>query len=264
MGRKPIGKAAMTSSERQRRFLDKLRGTKGKTDNAAVARPGEAEIRKLKAAHDKLAADLTREITAHGKTQTEKAQLERDLARETAARKSAEEFVDMTNAAWMKIAARSGQTPSQQRRPESRRADAKGDTVLMKLIRRLDSPDSEAVAALRKLASELQSRGRGFQELADLTARWDQEDAVVRPPKPKPIDWPEVERAVKMYTEGKTKVTINKVTAAVYDHVPALKRSERSEEVRSDYVYGFLVGCLERLGFRRRGEMTYERRAPTN
>jgi hypothetical protein len=45
-----------------------------------------------------------------------------------------------------------------------------GDTKLMKLIRRLNSPenDHEAVGALRVLAAELQAIGRGFQELADL------------------------------------------------------------------------------------------------
>jgi hypothetical protein len=51
-----------------------------------------------------------------------------------------------------------------QRRPESRGAVVQEDTKLKKLIRRLDSPDSdnEAAGALRALARELQARGRGF------------------------------------------------------------------------------------------------------
>jgi DNA repair exonuclease SbcCD ATPase subunit len=131
------------------------------------------------------------------------------------------------------------------------------DTKLKKLIRRLDSPsDNEAAGALRALARELQARGRGFQELGDLTAQWDQEDAVVRPPKPKPVDWTEVENTVKTYTEGKTKVTINTVLKAVYAHMPKEQQAEfRGQSARVNFIDGY----LGRLGFRRRGEMTYER-----
>jgi hypothetical protein len=139
----------------------------------------------------------------------------------------------------------------------------KEDTKLKKLIRRLDSPDNdtEAVGALRALASELQARGRGFQELADLTTQWDQADAAVRPPKLKPIDWTEVESAIKTYTEGKTKVTLNKVGKAAHAHVPALDEHRGKLPRRASYDY--MVACLQRLGFVRRGEMTYERVAPT-
>ena len=140
-------------------------------------------------------------------------------------------------------------------------------TKLHKLIRRLDSPDNdnEAAMALRALASELQARGRGFKELADLTTQWDQADAAVRPPKLKPIDWSEVESAIKNYTEGKTKVTINKVGNAVNAHVPALHEHRRREGgAFCVHEHDYMVGCLRRLGFVQRGEMTYERAAPTN
>jgi hypothetical protein len=147
------------------------------------------------------------------------------------------------------------ENPKQQR-PESRGAAGKGDSKLMKLIRRLDSPDNdnEAAGALRMLAGELQARGRGFQELADLTAQWDQEDAAARPPKPKPVDWSEVESVIKTYTEGKTKVTVNAVSKPVYAHV----RREQEPELREHGV-GFIDRCLR--GFVRRGESTYERTA---
>jgi hypothetical protein len=131
----------------------------------------------------------------------------------------------------------------------------------MKLIRRLDSPDNEATSALRMLAGELQARGRGFQELADLTAQWDQEDAVIRPPKPKPIDWPEVESFIKTCTEGKTKVTYNAVSKKVYARFPLKQQGEEVHGVGGVNTYHFIVGCLRRLGFRRRGEWTYERAA---
>jgi hypothetical protein len=158
-----------------------------------------------------------------------------------------------------------GENPKQ-RRPESRGAVEEKDTTLKKLIRRLDSPenDNEAAVALRALARELQARGRGFAELGKLTTQWDQEDAVVRPPKPRPIDWSEVESAVKTYTEGKTKVTINKVFKAVHAHVPATTERQRDELRGGLVVAGFVDGCLRRLGFVRRGEMTYERIGPTN
>jgi hypothetical protein len=69
MGRKPIGKRAMTSSERQRRFLDKLRGT-GTTGTKSTA--DTATTRELKARIATLEADLARERAAH-KTKTKPA-----------------------------------------------------------------------------------------------------------------------------------------------------------------------------------------------
>jgi hypothetical protein len=155
-----------------------------------------------------------------------------------------------------------------QRRPESRRTAVEEGkaSLLHKLIRRLDAPenDNEAAIALRALASELQVRGKGFQELADLTTQWDAEDRAVRPPKRKPIDWPEVERAIKTYTEGKTKVTMNKVMRAVYAQVPALnlKLDDPSDWGMSVNIAQFFHGCLHRLGFKNRpGRETWEREA---
>jgi hypothetical protein len=80
----------------------------------------------------------------------------------------------------------------------------------------------------------------------------------------RPIDWPEVESAVKAYTEGKIRVTINAVLKAVYARVPALDTRDRHEKLGM-HVWRYVIGCLQRLGFRQRGEMTFERAgsAPT-
>jgi hypothetical protein len=74
----------------------------------------------------------------------------------------------------------------------------------------------------------------------------------------RPIDWSEVESAVKTYAEGKTRVTINAVLKAAYARVPALDKQDR-DEVPSERIGAFVIGILHRLGFHQRGEMTYER-----
>jgi hypothetical protein len=252
VGRPPIGKIAMTSTERSHRHRLKLRQEQPDTkpakkwnDDTFAAlqdriRTLEAECARNRKRIVELEAELAHQpakspipADAAGPFKARIRELEAELARLRAAKPT---------------------------RPESRGdAATKEDTKLMKLIRRLDSPenDHEAVSALHLLASELQARGRGFQELADLTAQWDQEDAAVRPPKPKPVDWPEVERAVATYAEGKTKVTMNKVIAAVYEQVPALKGQAGDGGVSTAR---FFAGCLGRLGFTAsRSGMTYER-----
>jgi hypothetical protein len=225
MGRPSIGKTAMTSTERSRRRRAGL-ATKLATKPAEPATKPNAT--KLDAVATKLNAVVS-------------AAKDAEIAQLKARVRELE----------VRLRAVAG----------SRHAESRGvvvDTKLKKLIRRLDSPenDNEAAAALRKLASELQARERGFEKLADLTTQWDQEDAVVRPPKPKPVDWPEIESAVKTCTEEKTKVTMSAVLKAVYASVP----KECQEELRQ-HSDRFIHGCLHRLGFRRRGGMTYERSA---
>jgi hypothetical protein len=240
MGRPPIGKVAMTAAERLRRHRLKHRPEQKPGENAALARAYERmaelerEVARLKAAPvTKPSADDTTPLKARI----------RDLEAEVARLRAA---------------------ATAQRRPESRGTAVEEDTKLKKLIRLLDSPQKEeAAGALRKLAGELQARGRGFQELADLTAQWDQEDAAVRPPKLKPIDWPEVERAIKTYAEGKTKVTMNKVISAVQAQVPAFEGYRK--DVPSQTKVGFIHKCLRGLGFTAsRSGLTYERAAPRN
>jgi hypothetical protein len=81
-----------------------------------------------------------------------------------------------------------------------------------------------------------------------------------------PIDWPEVERIVKAYADGKTKVNMDAVLKAVDDQMPALKEYRdhmRAQEYR-DHVHAkahFIGGCLQRLGFTCRSRLTYERAA---
>jgi hypothetical protein len=119
----------------------------------------------------------------------------------------------------------------------------KEDTRLMKLIRRLDSPENEheAASALRMLASELQARGRSFQKLADLTAQWDQEDATAQP-KAKPFEWSKIESAVTLYTQDKNKITMNKLLRAIKEMV-----KETPPDMMVEYRY--ITARLRNLGF---------------
>jgi hypothetical protein len=132
---------------------------------------------------------------------------------------------------------------------------------ISKFIRHLgNANEAEATAAARKLVSVLAASASDRHDLADVWEKHCEEQARQRPPKPKPVDWPEVEIAIKTYTEGKTKVNINAVNKAVYAHMPKAQH----EGLRTVEAVTFLRGCLRRLGFRRRGEFTHERTAPTN
>jgi hypothetical protein len=145
------------------------------------------------------------------------------------------------------------------------RTPTTGDTRLMKLIRRLDAPENEheAAGAARMLANELQARGRSFQGLANLTAQWDREDAATRKPKPRPVDWPEVERAIEACVDGKTKVSMNAVFKAIGARVPAF--GEYREAGFGRTKHSFVDRCLQRLGFiASRSRLTYERSAPAD
>jgi hypothetical protein len=130
---------------------------------------------------------------------------------------------------------------------------------ISKFIRHLgNANEAEATAAARKLVSGLAASESDRHALAELWENHCKEQARQRPPKPKPIDSPDVERAIKTYAEGKTKVNFNKLAKAVRDQVPALK------DQHGEHTYHFIVRCLRRLGFVKRGEWTYERTAPTN
>jgi hypothetical protein len=238
MGRPPIGKTAMTGAERvQRHRLMKRAELRAALSSAP--KPKEPAATKLLPAPD---AAKDQEIA---KLKARVRELEVEVQRRD--RTAAEMLEAVRSAAGEPL-----------KHSASRGAAVKEDTELMRLIRRLDSPndDNEAVGAVRKLASELQARGRGFQQLADLTVQWDQEDAIVRMPKPKPVDWSKVESIVKTYAEGRTKVTYNAVSKAVYAHMP-----EEQEEKLREHSASFIIGCLRRLGFVARSENTWERTA---
>jgi hypothetical protein len=76
--------------------------------------------------------------------------------------------------------------------------------------------------------------------------------AVQQPIKPN-IDFSQVEPIVTRYTEGKTKVNIEKLLKAIFAEVPELQGN--LGVLGAQYVQR----CLLRLGFTQRGQKTYER-----
>jgi hypothetical protein len=208
----------MTGAERQQRYIDRL------IRDMPAAR--DTRIDALKARVAELESELTRERAKakpakHDGRAHQTAQLTGSHRRETGETKL-----------------REGSGPNAQ---------------ISKLIRHLgNANEAEAAAAARKLVSKLAESESDRHALAELWEKHCEEQARQRPPKPKPVDWPEVERAIKTYAEGKTKVNLNRLGKALYAQVPALKGVEQDP-------YGFFIRCLRGLGFVRRGEMTYER-----
>jgi hypothetical protein len=222
MGRPPIGKVAMTGAERLRRYH--LKRAQAVT---ARIRALQAEVARLKAEKPQ-----ARSATDAEPLKARIAELAAELARERRQRPAEPAHEHTTSRA------APHHTP--------RKIDPKDESKLMKRIRRLDSPDSEVVAAVRALANELKARGRGFQELGDLTAVWDAEDAAQQPKKPKSVDWDAVKSAIDQYVDGKTRVTINLVIRAVDAKVPTYK--QQSSELRYQ-SHGFIIRHLRSLGF---------------
>jgi hypothetical protein len=236
MGRPPIGKHAMSGAERQRRYLEKLLG--GKSTVSSVTKQTKADEAK-----DREIAALKARI----------ATLERERAQHEAHDR---EFVAAPPRK------REKHRPSESLSTHTTTQGSGSNTQISKFIRHLgNANEAEAAAAARKLVSRLAASESDRHALAELWEKHCNEQARQRPPKPKPVDWPEVGRAIKTYAEGKTKVNLNSLAKAIYAKVPAL--NDNLEELRGDQIYGFIVGCLRRLGFVKRGEWTYERAAST-
>jgi hypothetical protein len=127
-----------------------------------------------------------------------------------------------------------------------------------KLVRRLH-PDAWAYLNDETLTDALKEAFQIHQRLFEPV-----KEAAQRERK-RPVDWREVENALKAYAEGKTKVTMNKLFAAVYAQVPHLKGSEEGGR-GGENTYSFIARYLMRsLGFTAsRSGLTYERTAPTN
>jgi hypothetical protein len=232
MGRPPIGKHAMTDAERQRRHRAQFR------DSKPVTKPAEADKAK-----DREIASLRARI----------AELEREKAQREARDR---EFVGAL------ASDRGKHRPSESLSTRATTQDSGSNTQISKFIRHLgNANEAEAAAAARKLVSRLAASESDRHALAELWEKHCKEQARQRPPKPKPVDWPEVENAIKTYAEGKTKVNLNRLAKAIYAKVPAL--NDNLEELRGDQIYGFFIGRLRRLGFVKRGEWTYERTAST-
>ena len=148
MGRPPIGKVAMTNTERSSRYRAGLAAQPAATKFAtkpSATKPATKLATKLSPESE---ASEDQEIA---KLKARMRELEAELAH---ARSRREAEVGRLGAA--------ADTPKHHL-PESRGAAVKEDTKLMKLIRRLDSPnnDNEAVGAVRELARELQAREIG-------------------------------------------------------------------------------------------------------
>jgi hypothetical protein len=249
MGRPPIGKVAMTSTERSRRYRAGLAAKPAATKTAEPATKPKAEPER-----DDRSAEKDREIAQLkariAELESERAQrdarireLEPALARAREKHKHSESVLDASLA----TQATHGSGPNAQ---------------ISKFIRHLGNANqAEATTAAQKLVSGLTASESDRHALAELWEKHCEEHARQHPPKPKPIDWSEVERAIKTFAEGKTKVTINKVFTAVHAQVPEFEQWHGWGD--SPRKGRFIRDCLSRLGFAAsRSGLTFERAAP--
>jgi hypothetical protein len=226
MGRPPIGKVAMSGAERMRRLRAKHPVTK------PVTKPASADSARLEARIRKL--------------EDENANLRDENAK---LRARAETRSTSDGGA---LAAAEG---AKHQRPEKFKQDKDDDNRISKLIRRLDSPEDNAVLkTARSLVSELQTDGKNLQFLSDLFhQQWKKENAE-RPTKPKPIDYSQIEAIVRRYTDGKTKVNIEAVVTAIFAEVPAWRGQLGRDGAK------YIERCMQRRGFTLRGRKTWERK----
>jgi hypothetical protein len=215
MGRPPIGKVAMTGAERTR--LYRLRRGPAKPAPKSDAHAAlKAENAALKAAIEKLKAQGDGNAALRARI----AELEMQLAHERSAQAAAE---------------------AEPSKPGGNEAMGKR---VFKLVLRLDSPnDNEALLAARKLVRELKAIGSDLRTLAAaLETEWEKQQKA-KPAPPPPIDFSEVEAAVKRYAADRTTVNFNRMWRALKAEVPAL------DVHRGRNVAHYLMGCLRRLGF---------------
>jgi hypothetical protein len=186
MGRPPIGKRAMSNTERSRRRRQRLRD--GATKPATKPSAADAdEIVALKTRIGELEAEVARLMT-------ENTRLRRI----------------------------SPTTPSVAARARPARDDAPASpNRLRKFIRMLSSStDQDVLNSAHALDRGLRAIGKDLHALADLTKQWDAEITKQHPPKPKPIHWPDVEAVITKFVDGKTKIRTNDVLRVVHAEVP--------------------------------------------
>jgi hypothetical protein len=111
---------------------------------------------------------------------------------------------------------------------------------VFKLVLRLDSPnDNEALLAVRKLVRALKANGSDVRTLAaGMEAEWEKQQKAKRP-----IDFSEVETAVKRYATDRTTVKYKAMWEALVAEVPALVNH------RGKDVTVYIHRCLRHLGF---------------
>jgi hypothetical protein len=221
MGRPPIGKIAMTSTERSRRYraglATKPTATKpAKPATKPAGREGEARLqRELAAARGRIA------------------ELEAQLAR----RAAAEASIDGEEAAG---------------------AGPMGRKVFKILLKLADADDNTVLVAARKLVGDLKASGSDLRTLADaMGAEWEKQQKAKPAPRP-PIDWSEVEAAVTKYAADRATVNFNRLSKALDAEVPALRGNREQDQNYESTRY--IIACLHRLGFTGSGSgLTWQR-----
>jgi hypothetical protein len=247
MGRPPLGKQAMSDAERQRRHRAAHPVTKPVTKPAAqAAAQAAAEIAALKAQIASLKARIAELDRDNVALKARIAELETEIARLRVGAGRGDAAPAANGSGPRAGAARGDAAPA---------ANSSGPNAqISKFIRHLGNANQvEAEVAARKLVSGLAASESDRHTLAELWEKHCEKQARQRPPRPEPVDWPEVKRAVKRYAEFKTKVNINNVHKAIRTQMPALTGGTNT--------FNYLIRCLEELGFVvKRGQWTYERR----
>jgi hypothetical protein len=115
---------------------------------------------------------------------------------------------------------------------------------VFKLLLRLDSPnDNEVLLAAQKLVRELKANGSDLRTLAAaLETEWEKQQKA-KPAPPPPIDFSEVEAAIKRYAADRTTVNFNRMWKALKAEMPALDAYRGAEVPR------YMQRCLQHLGF---------------
>jgi hypothetical protein len=119
---------------------------------------------------------------------------------------------------------------------------------VFKLVLRLDSPnDHEVLSAARKLVHGLKANGSDLRTLANaLETEWEKQQKK-KPAPPPPIDFSEVEAAVKRYAADKATVNLHRMWKALQTEMPSF--GEYRDESGGATTANYLIGCLRRLGF---------------
>jgi hypothetical protein len=223
MGRPPIGKVAMTNTERSRRRRAALAASPHATKPTEpatkpyVTEPPAHATKPGPDPRDAEIARLTREV-AQAKARI--AELERERAERTAV--------------------------PQAKSPDEARGRPVKRELIGKFIRMIGDPsENEARLAGERLVGALAASKDTRHALADL---WDQhcEAERKRPTMPQPIDWPKIEATLVAYADGKTKLGMNAVLKAVKAAEPAADRQDREG---NQVIHHHIILVLQRLGF---------------
>jgi hypothetical protein len=234
-----------TNAERQRRYIARL---KAQAAQAGVSNaPAGPDPAPLLASMKAYIAELEARIAELGKAgaatvaqakalNDENYALKVELARERKQREAAE----------AKHSKSGGNVDDEDQSYEAAAAGPMGKRVF-KLVLRLDSPnDNEALLAVRKLVGELKANGSDLRVLATaLETEWEKQQKA-KPAPPPPIDFSEVETAVKRYAADRTKVRFNLMWKALVAEMPVL---DKAFAHRGGHVTRYIMGCLRRLGF---------------